>query len=178
MNQEFPLLNAALGQSLNAESAGEDVGRVLDVLGIQGATYHSFEPPEPVSITEASLLPEEDRHVPRLAIPSERPVLIPSATTAADARLGNRTPDVTAFILPTASLNGAGPRPPSPAASAPQFAPTASAAASAEPRRKQAMSLVEMFRILAGAESAQPVVPRSLRDVFGREANGSNQTAR
>lgn len=46
MTSEFPLLSAVLEQSLGPLPPARDIGRVLGALGIAGASYHSFEPPQ------------------------------------------------------------------------------------------------------------------------------------
>jgi len=51
MTEAFPLLAAALDQPFEARTPAEDVGHMLDALGLLGSSYHSFDPPTPSPVS-------------------------------------------------------------------------------------------------------------------------------
>lgn len=95
MTETFPLLSAALDQPFEARTPAEDVGHMLDALGLSGSSYHSFDPPTPMPVSpppQADVSPDPV-HIPEEAPrPAEEEAALPLETMPAQTSVPRMEP--------------------------------------------------------------------------------------
>lgn len=165
MTEAFPLLSAALEQPFEARTPAEDVGHMLDALGLLGSSYHSFDPPAPVPASpapQAAVSPDPVHALQEPPRPAEDEATLPLEPMPTQMSLPRgemRGPDYAGMpqFKDRRDLPSQTRREKNIASEAPRVAPASS------------ISLREMFQTIGSSPGASR---RRLRQVFSQRGRG------